>query len=217
MRFTIKEIQQVTGAQLTGPDQQTIDWLLTDSRSLSFPESTLFFAIQTSKNDGHLYIPLLYQRGVRSFVVEYMPEKLDAYPNASFLLVDNSLRALQLVAEATRRSFGVPVVGITGSNGKTIVKEWLNQLLSADWKIVRSPRSYNSQVGVPLSVWLMDNETQLGIFEAGISQVGEMQRLQPIIRPTIGVLTNIGQAHQENFTSLEEKCIEKLQLFSVCQ
>ena len=164
MRFTIKEIQQVTGAQLTGPDQQTIDWLLTDSRSLSFPESTLFFAIQTSKNDGHLYIPLLYQRGVRSFVVEYMPEKLDAYPNASFLLVDNSLRALQLVAEATRRSFGVPVVGITGSNGKTIVKEWLNQLLSADWKIVRSPRSYNSQVGVPLSVWLMYNETQLGIF-----------------------------------------------------
>lgn len=217
MQFTIKEIQQVINAQLTGPDTHTVDWLLTDSRSLSFPETTLFFAIQTAKNDGHLYIPLLYQRGVRSFVVQYLPEKQDMYPEASFLLVDDSLRALQQVAEATRRSFRVPVIGITGSNGKTIVKEWLNQLLSADWKITRSPRSYNSQVGVPLSVWLMDTDTQLGIFEAGISQKQEMQRLQPIIRPTLGILTNIGPAHQENFSSLEEKCLEKLQLFSVCQ
>ncbi|MCQ2238027.1 MAG: bifunctional UDP-N-acetylmuramoyl-tripeptide:D-alanyl-D-alanine ligase/alanine racemase [Bacteroidaceae bacterium] len=217
MQFTIKEIQQVINAQLTGPDTHIVDWLLTDSRSLSFPETTLFFAIQTAKNDGHLYIPLLYQRGVRSFVVQYLPEKQDMYPEASFLLVDDSLRALQQVAEATRRSFRVPVIGITGSNGKTIVKEWLNQLLSADWKITRSPRSYNSQVGVPLSVWLMDTDTQLGIFEAGISQKQEMQRLQPIIRPTLGILTNIGPAHQENFSSLEEKCLEKLQLFSVCQ
>lgn len=217
MHFCIKEIQQIVNAQLIGPDTTVVDWLLTDSRSLSFPESTLFFAIQTAKNDGHLYIPLLYQRGVRSFVVQYLPTQFEDYPNASFLLVDDSLRALQLVAEATRRAFAIPVIGITGSNGKTIVKEWLNQLLNSDWKITRSPRSYNSQVGVPLSVWLLSQDTQLGIFEAGISEVGEMQRLQPIIRPTLGILTNIGQAHQENFNSLEEKCLEKLQLFSVCQ
>lgn len=217
MHYTVNEIQQMIGATLYGEGTQQVDWLLTDSRSLSFPESTLFFAIRTAKNDGHLYIPLLYKRGVRAFVVEYLPEDPNVYAEASFLLVDHSLRALQLLAEHTRRSFGIPVIGVTGSNGKTIVKEWLNQLLCADYKIVRSPRSYNSQVGVPLSVWLLDEHTQLGIFEAGISQKEEMQHLQPIIRPTLGVLTNIGQAHQENFATLEEKCLEKLQLFSVCQ
>lgn len=211
MHYTLQQIQALIHAELKGDGHQQIDWLLTDSRALSFPESSLFFAIKTTRNDGHHYIPELYQRGVRSFVVEKLPAP-NVCPEASFLQVQNSLQALQQLVAQARQQFDIPVIGITGSNGKTVVKEWLNQLLSPDRNIVRSPRSFNSQIGVPLSLWLLDEQTQLGIFEAGISEVGEMKRLQQMIKPTIAVLTNIGQAHQENFISLEEKCLEKIQL-----
>lgn len=214
MYYNIEQVSSIIGAQLVGPSERIINWLLTDSRSLSFPEATLFFAIHTKRNDGHLYIPELYKRGVRSFVVEYMPENQSDYPDASFLMVQKSLKSLQKLAAACRAEFQIPVIGITGSNGKTIVKEWLNQLLAPDIRIVRSPRSYNSQIGVPLSVWLLNEHSELGIFEAGISEQGEMAALQSIIQPTIGVFTNLGTAHQENFISKEVKCLEKLELFT---
>lgn len=216
MPNSIEEIASVIGAKRIGDHPANIDWILTDSRSLCFPEETLFFALRTKRNDGHKYIPDLYSRGVRNFVVNDLPENVVHYNNCNFLIVTNVLKALQRLASKHRERYQVPVVGITGSNGKTVVKEWLYQLLSPERVITRSPRSYNSQIGVPLSVWLMNEHTELGIFEAGISEQGEMESLQPIIRPTIGVLTNIGGAHQENFSSLQEKCMEKLQLFKDC-
>lgn len=214
MSNTIEEIVSIIGAKRIGNSPSRVDWLLTDSRSLCFPEETLFFALKTKRNDGHKYIPDLYGRGVRNFVVSELPEEV--YADANFLMVADVLKALQRLAAKHRDLFQVPVVGITGSNGKTVVKEWLYHLLSPEKVITRSPRSYNSQIGVPLSVWLMNEHTELGIFEAGISEPGEMELLQPIIRPTIGVLTNIRGAHQENFDSLQEKCMEKLQLFKDC-
>lgn len=216
MSETIEEITSVMGAERIGNAPARIDWILTDSRSLCFPEETLFFALKTKRNDGHKYIHELYERGVRNFVVSDLPENGEAYADTNFLKVANPLRALQRLAAKHREQFQIPVVGITGSNGKTIVKEWLYQLLSPERIITRSPRSYNSQIGVPLSVWLLNEHTELGIFEAGISEMGEMEALRPIIQPTIGVLTNIGGAHQENFTSLQDKCMEKLQLFKDC-
>lgn len=216
MSNTIEEITSVLGAQRTGNTPAHIDWILTDSRSLCFPEETLFFALKTKRNDGHKYINDLYTRGVRNFVVSELPEDLSLYNETNFLQTASPLKSLQKLAARHREQFQVPVVGITGSNGKTIVKEWLYQLLSANYTITRSPRSYNSQIGVPLSVWLMNEHTQLGIFEAGISEMEEMEALAPIIRPTIGILTNIGGAHQENFSSLQDKCMEKLQLFKDC-
>lgn len=193
-----------------------IDWILTDSRSLCFPEETLFFALKTKRNDGHKYIPELYGRGVRNFVVSDLPKDLESYGDSNFLQVPRPLEALQRLVGKYRMRFDVPVVGITGSNGKTVVKEWIYQLLSPERIITRSPRSYNSQIGVPLSVWLMNERTELGVFEAGISEMGEMEALQRIIRPTIGILTNIGGAHQENFYSVADKCMEKLALFKDC-
>lgn len=213
MSKSIEYISQALKAQRVGHLSAQIDWLLTDSRSLAFPENTLFFAIQTSRGDGHNYLASLYRNGVRNFVVTYIPEELDEVQDANFLIVPQTLRALQLLACQHRASFQIPVLGITGSNGKTVVKEWLYQLLRTNYSIVRSPRSYNSQIGVPLSVWLMNDQSQLGIFEAGISEKGEMDALQQIIRPTIGVITNIGGAHQENFVSKAEKCEEKMRLF----
>lgn len=216
MSNSIEEIASVIGAKRIGNHPAHIDWILTDSRSLCFPEETLFFALKTKRNDGHKYIADLYERGVRNFVVGTLTTEPDSYPDANFLVVGSPLKALQRLASRHREQFQVPVVGITGSNGKTIVKEWLYQILSPERIITRSPRSYNSQIGVPLSVWMMNEHTELGIFEAGISEMGEMEALKPIIQPTIGVLTNIGGAHQENFTSLQDKCMEKLQLFKDC-
>lgn len=216
MSNSIEEIASVIGAKRIGNHPAHIDWILTDSRSLCFPEETLFFALKTKRNDGHKYIADLYERGVRNFVVGTLTTEPDSYPDANFLVVGSPLKALQRLASRHREQFQVPVVGITGSNGKTIVKEWLYQILSPERIITRSPRSYNSQIGVPLSVWMMNESTELGIFEAGISEMGEMEALKPIIQPTIGVLTNIGGAHQENFTSLQDKCLEKLQLFKDC-
>ena len=213
MKYSIEKVVTLIGARRYGTYQGDIRWLLTDSRSLCFPEETLFFALKTQRNDGHRYIDDLYRRGVRHFVVEQVPEHYDThFPEANFLRVPHTLAALQRLAERHRDEFDVPVVGITGSNGKTMVKEWLYQLLLPSQKIVRSPRSYNSQIGVPLSVWLLNEQTEVGIFEAGISQPGEMLALRDIIQPTIGVLTCLGSAHQENFRSMEEKCMEKLEL-----
>ena len=216
MSSSIEEIVSVIGANRVGDRPAQVDWILTDSRSLCFPEETLFFALKTKRNDGHKYIEELYARGVYNFVVTEIPKKMQGCKDINFLVVSNVLKALQRLAAKHREQFDVPIVGITGSNGKTVVKEWLYQLLSPERRITRSPRSYNSQIGVPLSVWMMDSHTELGIFEAGISEMGEMEALEPIIRPTIGVLTNIGGAHQENFTSLQEKCMEKLLLFKDC-
>ena len=214
MTYTIEKITTLIGAHHYGENAADVAFILTDSRSLCFPEETLFFALQTNRNDGHKYIPELYQRGVRNFVVTNVPaDRAETYPDANFLKVSNTLKALQRLAERHRDEFDIPVVGITGSNGKTMVKEWLYQLLSPEMFVTRSPRSYNSQIGVPLSVWLMDEHTQVGIFEAGISKPGEMAALRAIIRPTIAVLTNLGTAHQENFSSMEAKCREKLVLF----
>ena len=214
MNYSIEKITTLIGARRIGSADAQIGWLLTDSRSLCFPEETLFFALKTQRNDGHHYIDDLYRRGVRNFVVENAQSALfkSRYDDANFLVVPSPLAALQRLAERHRDEFDVPVVGITGSNGKTMVKEWLYQLLLPSQKIVRSPRSYNSQIGVPLSVWLLNEQTEIGIFEAGISQPGEMMALRDIIQPTIGVLTSLGTAHQENFRSMEEKCLEKLEL-----
>ena len=218
MTYSIETIAQLLQAKRIGPGEGTVKWLLTDSRSLGFPEETLFFALVTGRGNGHRYINDLYNRGVRHFVVSEHPtdESLQAMPEANFLVVADTLAALQLLAEKHRAQYDIPVVGITGSNGKTVVKEWLSQLLGPDHHVARSPRSYNSQIGVPLSVWQMDEHTDVALIEAGISHHREMKRLHHIIRPTIGVLTNIGGAHQENFTSLQDKCMEKLTLFRNC-
>ena len=216
MSRSIEEIASVVGAKRVGTHNANIDWLLTDSRSLCFPEETLFFALKTKRNDGHKYIEELYAKGVRNFVVTELPDTIKHCQDSNFLVVNDTLKALQRLAAKHREQFDIPVIGITGSNGKTVVKEWIYQLVTPDKVVTRSPRSYNSQIGVPLSVWLMNEHTELGVFEAGISEMGEMEALQPIIRPTIGIITNIGGAHQENFASLQEKCMEKLQLFKDC-
>ncbi len=209
----IDTIASMIGAQVCGEACVDVEWLLTDSRSLCFPESTLFFAIRTDRGDGHRYVRDLYERGVRAFVVSDVQEDLTG---AVQLLVQDTLTALQRLAERHRESYDIPVIGITGSNGKTVVKEWLYQMLSPDMAVTRSPRSYNSQIGVPLSVWGLNDNTQIGIFEAGISRPGEMEALQRIIQPTIGVFTGLGPAHQENFQSMEQKRQEKMLLFKDC-
>ena len=203
--------------------------LLTDSRRLgNEPEATLFFALKTEKNDGAKYIPQLIERGVHAFVltqeqydslpITYSPSgrPIGGTPSYIFILIEDSLAALQTLAAYKRSLYHGPVIGITGSNGKTVVKEWLYQLLKEDYHITRSPKSYNSQIGVPLSVWQLNEQTELAIFEAGISEMGEMARLQPMISPTIGVITYIGTEHGENFPSLAEKRAEKMQLFANC-
>lgn len=213
--YKIDEIAQVISAQRKGMTEAKINWLLIDSRSLCFPDETLFFALKTEKNDGHKYIEELYRRGVRNFVVEHLPAS--GMEDANFLVVKSPLQALQDLAAYHRSKLDIPVIGITGSNGKTSVKEWLYQLLSPDFNICRSPRSYNSQVGVPLSVWLINPHNDLAIIEAGISQPGEMEKLERIVKPTIGVMTNLGAAHQENFMSYGIKCAEKMLLFKDCK
>lgn len=218
MTYTIEKVTTLIGARRYGLHDANIGFLLTDSRSLCFPEETLFFALKSGRNDGHRYIADLYRRGVRNFVVTDVPQSFDTvYPEANFLKVTDTREALQRLAERHRDAFNIPIVGITGSNGKTIVKEWLYQVLSPDRYVTRSPRSYNSQIGVPLSVWLLNSDSQVGIFEAGISEPDEMLALRDIIQPTIAVLTNLGQAHQENFKSMEQKCREKLVLFHDAQ
>lgn len=215
MNYLISDIAEIIGAQAAIGSDVLIEHLLIDSRKIHNPGSSLFFALKGPRRDGHQFIPELYKKGVRNFVVE---QKVDStlYPGANFLFTDDTLVALQQLVARHRSRFNIPVIGITGSNGKTIVKEWLYQLLHEDYKIVRSPKSFNSQVGVPLSVWMMNEQHTLALFEAGISQQGEMARLERMIRPTIGVLTNIGEAHSEGFNDADHKFREKLVLFRNC-
>ncbi len=216
MQYTIEQIRTITRANgiIVAPDNK-VARLLTDSRSLSFPEETLFFAIKTKHGDGHNYVKELYNRGVRNFIVN-RTDGFEELENANLLVVNDSLKALQSLAAHHRAQFNIPVIGITGSDGKTIVKEWLYQLTAGNYNVTRSPRSYNSQIGVPLSVWKLSGDSTLGIFEAGISRVNEMENLQSIIKPTIGIVTNLSSAHQENFKTMQEKCLEKLTLFRRC-
>ncbi|KPK87048.1 MAG: hypothetical protein AMS27_03570 [Bacteroides sp. SM23_62_1] len=199
---------------ISGDPESSFSQISVDSRTLTAPDNTLFVAIRGERNDGHRFIGELIRRGVKNFLVEAIEQEYKESKNVNLVCVSNSLRALQDFVCHHRSGCTMPVIGITGSNGKTIVKEWLFQILHSSMKIIRSPKSYNSQVGVPLSVWMLDSGYDIGIFEAGISKPGEMQYLQPIIRPDIGIITNVKEAHQENFRTYEEKAWEKLTLFS---
>lgn len=209
----ISSVIQSSSCRLAAPEADILH-LLTDSRRLDTPRGTLFFAIPTARNTGVRYIETLHQAGVRSFVVPSGTQV--SFQDINLWEVPDVVRALQQLAAHHRRQFHIPVIGITGSNGKTVVKDWLVQLLSPDYRIVSSPKSYNSQIGVPLSVWQMDGDHDLAIFEAGISRPGEMENLCQVIQPTIGILTNIGHAHDENFSSLQQKQQEKCRLFDRC-
>ncbi|PVX46114.1 UDP-N-acetylmuramoyl-tripeptide--D-alanyl-D-alanine ligase [Flavobacterium sp. 103] len=212
MNLSLKKIASILNTEEIGnTNNLEIDSISIDSRSLQNNEKTLFFALVGTNNDAHIYLKDLIDKGVRNFVVTHIPDGLKA--KANFLVVKNTLEALQHIAAHYRSLFSFPIIGVTGSNGKTIVKEWLNFLLSPDYNIIRSPKSYNSQVGVPLSVLAINEKHNLGIFEAGISTVSEMEKLEKIIQPTIGILTNIGSAHDEGFKNLEEKVKEKMLLF----
>ncbi|AXB56174.1 bifunctional UDP-N-acetylmuramoyl-tripeptide:D-alanyl-D-alanine ligase/alanine racemase [Flavobacterium fluviale] len=212
MSINLKSVVSVLNAKWAdSSDAVFIDHISIDSRSLQNGSQTLFFALSGVNNDAHLFIPDLIEKGVQNFVVQHIPENYSG--KANFLVVENALHALQEFAGYYRNLFHFPVIGLTGSNGKTIVKEWLNFLLSPEYNIIRSPKSYNSQVGVPLSVIAINEKHNLGIFEAGISTVNEMVNLEKIIKPTIGVLTNIGSAHDEGFLNLVQKIDEKLLLF----
>ena len=214
--YSISEINRIVKGELLqcAAENMLVNELLIDSRRLIEPDGILFFALTSKRNDGHKYIEDVYNKGVRNFVVEHEPANLLLLYDANIIKVKNSLLALQAVATAHRRQFEIQVIGITGSNGKTIVKEWLYQLLCESINIVRSPKSFNSQIGVPLSVWQMRKDHELAIFEAGISEQDEMDHLQPIIQPTIGIFTNIGHAHDENFFNRTQKAGEKLKLFT---
>lgn len=212
MNLSLKKIALFLNTKEIGnTNDSEIDTISIDSRSLQNNEKTLFFALAGANNDAHIYLKELISKGVRNFVVTHIPDGLEG--RANFLAVNNTLEALQKTASYYRSLISFPIIGVTGSNGKTIVKEWLNFLLSPDYNIIRSPKSYNSQVGVPLSVLAINEQHNLGIFEAGISTVSEMEKLEKIIKPTIGILTNIGSAHDQGFGNLEEKIKEKMLLF----
>lgn len=218
MRYPVQQIAEIMGGHfLAPPHDANIEHLLLDSRQVIFPASSLFIALQGRRYDGHEFLRELYDSGVRNFVVSKKTTSTSDFPQANFILVKNTQEAFHALAAWHRRQFDLPVIGITGSNGKTIVKEWLFQLLYEDYHIVRSPKSFNSQTGVPLSVLQITPEHTLGIFEAGISKQHEMERLARIVAPDIGIFTNIGEAHQEGFPDLETKIREKLQLFKHCR
>jgi alanine racemase len=218
MRYTLAEIADITGADLRGEPGEVISGIGIDSRTLYRPEGILFLAIRGERHDGHDFIPELLDRGIRAFMVAELPgADLPDISKASFMRVDDPLSALQVLASHHRGRTKAWVVGITGSNGKTVVKEWIHQVLAPDRQLIRSPKSYNSQVGVPLSVLLLEENTETAVFEAGISRPGEMEKLEKIIRPDTGIFTNIGQAHQEGFTDREHKIGEKIKLFAGCR
>ena len=214
--YTVSKIAEILSAEVKLVHEKVlIHYLIVDSRSVMVPENSLFFALSAHR-DGHEFIRDAYHKQVRNFVITEK-KYITLYPDCNFIIVEDSLVALQLLALAHRKHFDLKTIGITGSNGKTIVKEWLYQLLAVDFNIIRSPKSYNSQIGVPLSVWQINASHNLGIFEAGISAVGEMETLAEIIQPQIGILTNIGEAHAEGFASKKEKLLEKLKLFTGCE
>ena len=213
LTYHISEIATIVKGKLIALHHDSvIRELLMDSRKAVFPEYSLFFALRGPRRDGHSFIPEAHKKGIRNFVISEHPA--DIPEDSNFILVKDVLAALQGLAAHHRGRFHIPVIGVTGSNGKTVVKEWLNQLLSDRYQIVRSPKSYNSQIGVPLSVWQLNETATLGIFEAGISQSNEMDNLQRIIQPDIGVFTNIGDAHAGGFLNNRQKIREKLRLFT---
>lgn len=215
--YAMSEVAGITGGQLTGHAGTMVRFLLIDSRRLLLPAESLFFALRSKQDDGHRYIAELIQKGVRAFVVDHVPDAVASFREASFIVVDDVLEALQKLAAFHRSRHAIPVLAITGSNGKTVVKEWIFQALCDQHYMVRNPKSYNSQIGVPLSVWLMHDHHDLAVFEAGISQPGEMERLAAVLQPDIGLFTNIGPAHDEGFSSRKEKIQEKLKLFTHCR
>ena len=215
--YHISDLARIVGGKLYKQNDSPITHLVIDSRKIFSPEETVFFALEGARHDGHDYIKDLWRKGVRNFVVSHLPDDMDSYTGCNFVKVSNTLGALQQLAASHRNQFNYPVIGITGSNGKTIVKEWIYHILCESYNVIRSPKSYNSQVGVPLSVWNMTGDHHMAVFEAGISRPNEMQRLEHIICPDIGVFTNIGEAHQENFSSLQQKVMEKLNLFQEAQ
>ena len=216
--ISFSQLSEITGGRnVQYYRDAAIENIIIDSRKASSQPGSIFFAIRGMRHDGHRYLADLYHLGIRQFVVEQEVSDIGELPQANILLVPSTVDALQKLAAFHRRSFSIPVIGITGSNGKTIVKEWLFQMLSKDQAIVKNPGSFNSQVGVPLSVWQMQSHHQIGIFEAGISTRGEMERLQKVIQPSIGIFTNMGSAHDEGFSSQEEKINEKLKLFRTAE
>lgn len=215
MTYSAKELASVINARLVGDPDKLAGQIVTDSRTLTSPGLSMFIAIKGERHDGHAFIHDLYQHGVRCFLAESSYSQFE--PDATYLIVNNSLEAFHKIAAYHREKFNIPVIGITGSNGKTIVKEWIYQSLHHQLSVVRSPKSYNSQIGVPLSAWLIEPQHQLAILEAGISLPGEMEKLEKIIQPTIGIFTHLGEPHQENFSSMEEKAAEKMKLFKNCK
>lgn len=215
MNYTFQNIVKIISGKLlqVAAKNKNIEQLIIDSRKLITPKTSLFFALIGNNHDGHDYIDELYRKGVRNFVISNKNIRKENWPEANMILVKNTLIAFQNLAIYHRNQFNLPVIGITGSNGKTTTKEWLFQILQSSYSIVRNPKSYNSQVGVPLSIWQINHTHSLGIFEAGISLPNEMEKLEKIIQPTIGIFTNIGNAHEEGFTSIEQKIKEKLKLF----
>jgi alanine racemase len=220
MLYTAQQIAQVLSPETElKPSKYTeakLKYILTDSRRLREAALSVFFALKTERNDGSKYIADLYKKGVRVFVVQKDYPEFNKFSEAIYIAVEDTLKALQTIVKHHRQQFDIPIIGITGSNGKTILKEWIFELLKKDKKVVRTPRSYNSQIGVPLSVWMLDETTDVGVFEAGISKDGEMSRLERIIQPNIGIFSNIGDAHQENFIDYRHKISEKIKLFTNC-
>ncbi|GIV26352.1 MAG: bifunctional UDP-N-acetylmuramoyl-tripeptide:D-alanyl-D-alanine ligase/alanine racemase [Bacteroidia bacterium] len=213
MNYSLQDIADIVGGKLLSTNcNKQIQTIYIDTRQIALPENALFVAIETPKNDGHRYLKNAYEKGVKCFLVQYIPDNTN-FEDACFIIVKNTIRALQRLAHYHRSQFNIPVIGITGSNGKTIVKEWLYFLLKDYFTICRSPKSFNSQIGVPLSVLNLNSSHTLAIIEAGISDPNEMEYLQSIIQPTIGIFTHFGSAHSENFESDEEKLNEKLKLF----
>ena len=212
--LNIKKVNDIVHGQLIHFVQNDeIKLLSIDSRKITSPENTLFFAMDGERNDGHQYIEELIEQGVRNFVVSKVSSVIKSRKKTNFILVNDVIDALQTLAAFKRQQYSIDTIGITGSNGKTIVKEWLSTLLHDEFEIIKSPKSYNSQVGVPLSVWGMNEHHKLAIFEAGISQPDEMAKLEKIIQPSIGIITNIGSPHSENFENNHQKAREKLKLF----
>jgi len=216
--YTINSLSKIVGGELIGNQANNeILHLVLDSRKIVFPVSSLFFAIRGPQHDGHQFISEAAENGIRNFLISDETFVLKERNDCNYILVKDSLAALQQIAEHHREQYTFPIIGITGSNGKTIVKDWLSFVLSRELNVCKNPKSYNSQVGVPLSMWNLQFENEIGIFEAGISQSGEMDNLESIIHPTIGIFTNIGTAHEENFTGIEQKLEEKWKLFKNCE
>ena len=213
-KYSINEIIKLTGGEILqrGVGDTIVNHLLIDSRRVFSANDSIFVAVNGDRHDGHDFLHEAFQKGIRSFLVQ-KNAPLDLIPGTWVLKVPDTLVALQSIAAQHRSSFKFPVIAITGSNGKTIVKEWLHQMLKEEMHIVRSPKSYNSQVGVPLSLWQMEESHEMGIFEAGVSKVGEMGALERMIKPDLGIITNLGRPHDENFEDWDEKAKEKLRLF----